>query len=256
VIRDISGELAQLRAEEAFFADASHEVRTPAATIKASAEVLADALTSQLPESLRRVVLNIVEEAERLDKLVDDLLDFERIRTARAQPRIARHDLREVVRRALDSMRPLARQHEQSLSLVMPDQPVYAAVDAELLERVIVNLVVNAVKYGPRRGRVEVTLEVFGETPSQVVFGVRDDGPGVPVDDLERIFDRFYRLPRDVARRIQGSGLGLPMCRAAVELHGGRVWVEPRPEGGSLFKVALPLRATPTTDGGPRCGSS
>ncbi len=231
-----------------FFANAAHEIRTPAATIKASAEVLAHAGRAYLPETLHRLVLNIDQDSDRLCTLIDNLLDYELLRVARSHPHLAPFDLREVARRALESVWPLARQREQTLSLTLPDDRVWVLADAELLERAIVNLVVNAVKYGPQRGRVMVTLEVIDDTPSpQAVFAIRDDGPGVPVDDLERIFDRFYRSPQPDTRGVQGSGLGLPICRAAVELHGGRVWVERRPEGGSLFKVALPLQSTVTS---------
>jgi signal transduction histidine kinase len=221
-----------------FFANAAHEIRTPLATIKASAEVLADVGRAHLPETLHRLVLNIDHEAERLATLVDDLLDYEVIRAARNRPRFVPFDLREIVDRALDSVWPLARQREQTLSPSVPDDPVCALVDPELLERAIVNLVVNAVKYGSWSGQVALTLSA---TSSHAVFTIRDDGPGVPVEDLERIFERFYRSPGAERRRVQGSGLGLPICRAAVELHRGRVWVERPPEGGSLFKVELPL---------------
>jgi signal transduction histidine kinase len=113
-------------------------------------------------------------------------------------------------------------------------------VDAEMLGRALLNLVANACKYGRQNGgHVDVRLETG---PGEAAFTVSDDGPGIPDADRERIFQRFYRAPTADGRRVQGNGLGLALCRAVVEMHGGRVWVDGPPGAGSIFRIALPVR--------------
>jgi signal transduction histidine kinase len=228
----------RFRDAEEFFENASHELRTPVATIKASAEVLLDVTTGGIPIEVKRLLLNITREAERLGTLIDDLLNLDSIRSGSTRLRLVRCDLRDIARKAAESIEPLARQRAQTVALDLPGAPVWAVVDEELLGRAILNLVSNAQKYGRNGGRVEVGLDVYGR---EALFAVRDDGPGIPNSDRERVFQRFYRAPTADGRRIQGSGLGLPICRAAVKLLGGRVWVESESGSGSVFSLAVPL---------------
>jgi two-component system, OmpR family, phosphate regulon sensor histidine kinase PhoR len=255
LIRDVSVEQSRLRREEEFFADASHELRTPVATIKASAEVLADYLSSGTPKAVQRLAENIGRETERLESLVDDLLDLHSLQAGRLRLRPASCDLRDVACRAVRTIAPLARRRDQRLDLRLPGGPVPAVADVDLLHRALLNLLSNACKYGRHHGEIVVRLEAQA---AEAVFAVSDDGPGVPEADLERIFQRLYRSPTAAGRRIQGSGLGLPICRAAVELHGGRVWAERRSGPGSVFRIALPLKDAPlqSTQSGRREHSS
>jgi signal transduction histidine kinase len=239
LIRDVSDEQDRLHREERFFMDASHELRMPVTTLRASAEVLLDVLPPELPEDKRRVLENIWYDAERLARLVDDLLDLNSIRANRIHLQPSPCDLRDVAALTARAMEPLAYRQGQTLDLVTPPEPVRAIVDVELLGRALLNLVSNACKYGRKGGRVEVRLEA---TPDEATFTVSDDGPGIREADRERVFQRFYRSPTADGRRVQGNGLGLPLCRAAVQLHGGRVWVDDGPDGGSAFRVALPLQ--------------
>jgi signal transduction histidine kinase len=239
LIRDVSDERDRLHREERFFMNASHELRAPVTTLKASAEVLLDVLSPDLPEDKRRVLENIWRDAERLATLVDDLLDLNSIRACRIQLHLTLCDLRDVASLTARAMEPLAYRRGQTLDLVNPPEPVRALVDAELLGRALTNLVSNACKYGRKGGRVEVRLEANAD---QATFTVSDDGPGICKGDRERVFQRFYRSPTADGRRVQGNGLGLPLCRAAVELHGGRVWADAGPGGGSVFRVVLLLQ--------------
>jgi signal transduction histidine kinase len=137
-------------------------------------------------------------------------------------------------------MEPLASRQGQRLRLVLPRDPVPATVDAEVLGRALLNLVGNACKYGRQHGgRVDVCLEAGHR---EAVFTVSDDGPGIPEADRERVFLRFYRAPTADGRRVQGNGLGLPLCKAVVEMHGGHVSVDQGPVTGAVFRLALPLQ--------------
>ena len=144
-------------------------------------------------------------------------------------------DLRDVIVRAVRALEPLLQARGQQLVFLPPSEPVIASVDAERLGRVLRNLIGNAQKYGRERGTISVAVEP-GAT--EVCIAVTDDGPGIPRDDVERIFERFYRVRGTGSA---GSGLGLAIARALVELHGGRVWVESTPGHGSTFRVALPI---------------
>lgn len=240
----ISHDRERLRQEEAFFVDVAHELRLPLTTIRASVDVLMEALVPELPEPLRSLLLNVDHESQRLGTLVDNLLDLNRIQAGHTHFRPRPYDLRDVASEAVRAILPLAEQRGQLVRLELPDVPVWSVVDAELLERALLNLLGNAHKYGPAGGKLQVCLQVDRR---EAVFSVTDDGPGIAAAERERIFQRRYRSPTADGRRVQGSGLGLPLCRAAVELHGGHVWVEDAPEqGGSVFRIALPLRY-------PRC---
>jgi signal transduction histidine kinase len=126
----------------------------------------------------------------------------------------------------------------------LPPDPVLATVDAERLERALLNLLSNAQKYGRTGGTIGLRLESL---PGRVRLAVRDDGPGIPYEEQERIFERFYRPESESSRRNQGSGLGLPISRAMVELHGGRVWLDSSPGNGATFWIEVP-----TACAGPR----
>jgi signal transduction histidine kinase len=115
---------------------------------------------------------------------------------------------------------------------------VLAVVDVERLERALLNLLGNAHKYGRTGGTIVLRLE---QEPNRVRFAVRDDGPGIPYTEQGRIFERFYRSETESTRRNEGSGLGLPIARAMVELHGGRIWVESTPGSGATFYIELPI---------------
>jgi signal transduction histidine kinase len=136
-------------------------------------------------------------------------------------------------------MEPLVQARHQQLEVCVPETPVRVSVDVERLGRVLRNLLGNANKYGPDGGRVAVSLE---SEPGGVHLTVADDGPGIPAALHERIFERFYRASGGSSQ--MGSGLGLPIARALVELHGGRVWVDSQPGQGSTFHVRLPATVT------------
>jgi signal transduction histidine kinase len=240
----VSHDRERLRQEEEFFVDVAHELRLPLTTIRTSVEVLVEALVPELPEPLRRLLLNVDQESQRVGTMLDDLLDLNRIQAGYTHFRPRPYDLRNVASGAVRTIAPLAEQRGQLLRLELPDVPVWSVVDAELLERALLNLLGNAHKYGPAGGKLQVCLRAHRR---EALFSVTDDGPGIAAADRERIFQRRYRSPTADGRRVQGSGLGLPLCRAAVELHGGHVWAEDAPgQGGSVFRIALPLRY-------PRC---
>jgi signal transduction histidine kinase len=149
-------------------------------------------------------------------------------------------DLREVVKASVEATRPLFDSKGQHISLRLPE--MYCAVrgDKRRLEQVLINLLSNAHKYSSTGSRVAVRVTRAG---NECVVSVRDNGPGVPEEDREGIFERFYRSSLHRQDRTASTGLGLPIARAVAEMHGGRLWLEVAPEGGSIFNLALPLTA-------------
>jgi signal transduction histidine kinase len=176
--------------------------------------------------------------ASRLSRLVDSLPDLRRLESGEVRLNRAPADLDAVLIEALEQVQPNAQAKGLSLARVPgPALPV-VPVDAELVRRVVTNLLDNAVKYTPSTGTITLS---GAAVPHQVTVTVRDTGPGVPPEEQQRIFDKFTRVQRQSTP--QGLGLGLAFCKLAVEAHGGRIWVESGPEGGAAFHFTLPRTA-------------
>lgn len=234
VLHDITRlrRLEQVRRD--FVANVSHELRTPLSSIKGYAETLREGALDD-KENRLLFVKTIEEQADRLSKLVDDLLDLSAVESGHRLPKLASTDLRAL---AVDVTRQFsAAAAERGVTLApVSSGPVLALADAEQVRQVIANLVDNAIKYTEAGGRVEVSLESKG---AEVVASVRDTGVGIPEADLARVFERFYRVDKARAREAGGTGLGLAIVKHLVEAQGGRVWVESRQPGGSAFFFSL-----------------
>ena len=225
---------AAFEAQRRFTADASHELRSPLTALRGEVELALRKERSR--EEYRRVLESALEEAERLSALAEDLLTLARSDAGVIEPRRRSVRLGEPVARAVERARSRAEEKEIELALG-GDGDVSGYWDPELLERLAWNLVENAVKYTSESGRVRVEV---GSTDGRAVLEVSDTGPGIPEEDRERIFDRFYRA--DAARgEGEGTGLGLSIVRAIAVAHGGEVAAESRQEGGSRFRVELPI---------------
>jgi len=184
---------------------------------------------------------DINKDAQRLNRMINEMLDLDRLESGRMTVAQATVDLNAIVTAVAAGVRPNAPGHPIVLRL----DPDLGAVsgDQDKLTQVVVNLLSNAVKYSPEGGEIVVTTRADG--PNAHVL-VRDHGMGIPADGLEKVFDRFARLETNATRFIQGTGLGLPIVRQIVTLHGGRAWVESTVGEGSVFQFTIPL-ATPAS---------
>ncbi len=226
-------EIAHLAAVKSqFFASVSHELRTPLSLL---AGPLQEAVRgAPIAPALAEMMLR---NARRLERLVTQLLDLERIDVGRFPLRPERRDLDELMREAAAAFEPVALQHNLRLRVDSAPDMVECLVDADQIARVFGNLLSNALKFTPHGGEIVLRLEPVGD---EARVEVDDTGPGVPSDWRERIFDRFSQVGADATRSREGAGLGLSLCREIAALHGGRLWVEERPGGGSRFVLTLP----------------
>jgi len=217
-----------------FVADASHSLRTPLTSIQGYAELFRRG-AAERPEDLARAMRRIEDESSRMSELVDELLLLARLDQGRDLER-APVDLREVATAAVDAARAAAP--DEPIDLDAP-LPVAVLGDTARLRQLVDNLLENARGHTPEGTPVSVrALVIDGEA----VLEVADRGPGIPEEDAPRIFERFVRAGGVGNGRANGSGLGLSIVAAVAEAHGGRASYRPRPGGGSLFEVRLPLR--------------
>jgi signal transduction histidine kinase len=230
-------ELSDLKSE--FVSKVSHELRTPLTSIIGAADNLLDGIAGPLDERPRQYLLRVKENGDRLLRLINELLDLSRIEAGKEEIRATRFRLDTLIRETLETLKPVAE--ESGVTIASPGpSPLVILADRDKISRVLINLVHNGIKFTPSGGRVQVAASGDGEW---VTLAVRDSGPGIPPAEVERIFDKFHQVKRIRGRAGAGSGLGLPISRQLVEMHGGRLTVESAPGEGSTFKVVLPLRA-------------
>ena len=222
----------------ALLSSVSHDLRTPLSSIKAAASSLLQEDVQWDEEARRSFALAIEHEADRLNRLVGNLLDMSRIEGGALKPEKEWYPVDELIHDVLDHMQPVLQ--ERTVQTHLPDDLPPVELDYLQMDQVLTNLIENAVRYTPPESPIEVSAQIDGE---QMVISVADRGPGIPQADKERIFDKFYRVlaTQRNAATIPGSGLGLAVSKGLVEAHGGHIWVEDRPGGGSIFRFTLPV---------------
>jgi heavy metal sensor kinase len=219
-----------------FTADASHELRTPVSVIRTNAEV---ALRKPRSESEYRDALQqILEQSEEVSRLIEQLLDLARADSGAAALSKVRTDLRDPFGKAARYARILASAKQLQVADRLPVSPLWVQGDPAALERLFLILFDNAVKYTPAGGQIDIRLH---SKDGQAIAEVQDTGIGIPAEDLDHIFERFYQADPSRSRANGGSGLGLAIGRWIAEIHGGAITVESQPGDGSTFRVSLPL---------------
>jgi two-component system sensor histidine kinase KdpD len=218
----------------------SHDLRTPLVSITGTLTSLDEDDASMDEGSRRSLITGAREEAERLNRLVGNLLEMTRIEAGALRAAQEPCDVQEVVSAAIDRLG--SRLEGRPVTIEVP--AVLAPMDFVLMAQVLVNLLDNALKYSPPGTSIGVEAHV---AESGLKMAVTDRGTGIPPEDLERIFDKFYRVHRPDS--VGGTGLGLAICKAIVEAHRGRISAQNRPGGGSVFTLTLPLDQTEQAPG-------
>lgn len=240
VFHDIS-ELKRLeKVRRDFVANVSHELRTPLTSIKGYAETI---LTegSEDSESAREFLEIILKHSNHMSNMVDDLLQLARLEAREQSIEFKSVNAVDALNSAWLDCSSLAGERSINLENLLPEEGVLVRADSEQLEQVFRNLLENAIKYGPLGGTVTIACDF---DPVMATFQVTDQGPGIPIQDQPRIFERFYQVEKDRANHNDSTGLGLAICHHIIQNHGGRIWVESPPQGetrGSAFFFTLPL---------------
>ena len=219
-----------------FVANVSHELRTPLSLIKGFVETLLEGAKDE-PELATRFLQTIEKHTDRLTYLIEDLLTISRLESGQLVMNLQEVDLVEEVARVVDDLQARASSKKTTLQNLLP-QGLAARADADRLQQVLFNLVENAIKYGKNEGRVSIGGRNLAE--NRVELWVQDDGPGIPAEARERVFERFYRVDRARSRETGGTGLGLAIVKHIVQAHGGDVWVKSNVGSGSTFFFTLP----------------
>jgi len=241
------------RVQRRFVSDVSHELRTPLTTVRMAADVLHEARDGFSPEVARAAEL-LQNELDRFEALLGDLLEISRFDAKAAALDLEDVDLRELTRRVVDSARPLAARKGSPIELVLEETPAIAEVDSRRIERVVRNLVVNAIEYGEGR---EIIVRVASDQDTAAV-SVRDHGIGLKPGEAALVFNRFWRADPARTRTTGGTGLGLAIALEDVHLHGGWLQAWGEPGKGAHFRMTLsrkalqlpqqsPIRSSPTT---------
>ncbi|MBC1474684.1 cell wall metabolism sensor histidine kinase WalK [Listeria grandensis] len=228
--------LENVRSE--FVANVSHELKTPVTALKGFAETLLDG--AMYDEALLKKFLTIIkEESDRLHRLIMDILELSRIEQKHVSMNLEQVDVEDVVVATMDTVRPMAAAKE--IQLIPPNlaTPIVMQAERDRLQQILINLISNAIVYTPQKGKVTVgvTENIANET---IAITVKDNGIGIPVKDIDRIFERFYRVDRARSRHSGGTGLGLSIVKHIVESCGGQIQVESVEGSGTTFTVTLP----------------
>jgi two-component system phosphate regulon sensor histidine kinase PhoR len=223
------------RTRQEFVANVSHELRTPLSLIKGYVETLLDGAKDN-PEVAAKFLQTIDRNAERLKLLIEDLLTISELESGRLKLNIQSVGLVSILEKVLTDFKARAAEKNINLLSQVPDLRVRA--DADRLEQVLSNLIDNGLKYGRHGGTVIITASLPEE--GDVEICVQDDGPGIPPEALERVFERFYRVDKARSREQGGTGLGLSIVKHIVQCQGGRVWATSRVGHGAAFCFTLP----------------
>jgi len=224
--------------KSAFVSNVSHELRTPLTAIKASADNMLDRLIGDLNGKQVGYLTRIKSNSDRLARLINDLLDLSTIEAGKIDLRPANLPLVTLVKEAAESLRPVAAEKLINLTVMSADPGIIAWADRDKVVQVLMNLIGNALKFTPTGGKV--TIAVTKNSAAWMQISVTDTGPGIPAEEVNKVFARFYQIGQAGTQKTQGTGLGLAISKALVEMHGGKIWVESEAGKGSIFSFTLP----------------
>jgi signal transduction histidine kinase len=218
-----------------FISIVSHELRTPLASIRGSLGLLAAGVLKDRPETAKQMLEIASSDTERLVRLVNDILDLERLESSQVILVKQWCDAAVLMRKSAEAVLSVAAENNINLSILPETAKIWA--DPDRIVQLLVNLLSNAIKFSAPESTVTVRVEDLGD---RVLFEVKDRGRGIPADKLETIFGRFQQVDASDSRQKGGTGLGLAICRSIVQQHGGRIWAESVVSEGSSFYFTVP----------------
>jgi signal transduction histidine kinase len=229
-------ELDRLKSD--FVSNVSHELRTPLTAIKGAVDLVLREVAGPLTEKQTHYLTRVRSNTQHLAGLINDLLDLSKIESGKIEVKTGLVSLGGLTHEVVETLRPVAAEKVIALELTISEQSILVRADRDKINQILMNLIGNAIKFTPAQGRIAVSALINGN--GDALVSVSDTGQGVPPDEKEKIFDKFYQIAEMGGAKPKGTGLGLAISKALVELHGGKIWVEPEPNGGSTFYFTLP----------------
>ncbi|MCF4965973.1 response regulator [Nostoc sp. CMAA1605] len=240
ILRDITERKQIERMKDEFVSVVSHELRTPLTSIHGSLGMLTSGLLPAASEQGKRLLQIATDSTERLVRLINDILDIERIESGRVKMERETCILTDLIESAISIMQPLANKAQVTLSVESPSLQLW--VDPDRIVQTLTNLLSNAIKFSSPNTTVWLAAQKYGD---EVLLTVKDTGRGIPADKIHSIFERFQQVDSSDSRNHEGTGLGLAICQSIVHQHGGRIWVESVLGEGSTFHFTLPILPIP-----------
>jgi len=217
---------------------ASHELRTPLASIKGFAQIMHERMIGEISDEQERGLTVVLRNVERLDRLIQDILDISRLESGTMQYKPEPVTVSDLLTEAVNIVKPLTGHRKVTIHADDCHTLQPLIIDKGRIVQVLVNLLNNAVKFSPNQSTISVRTRLQGD---QVLFEVEDQGRGIPADNLEKIFETFFQVDQGLDRKFGGTGLGLSIARGIVDAHGGRIWAESTPGAGSILRFTLPV---------------
>ncbi len=226
--------------KENFVYSLTHDLRSPLSAAMGYISLLLSGAFDPLSSKQFETLTDVKSICDRLLSLINDILDYAKIKSGKMEIDPAPADMRQLVEKIIQTLKPLGSEKNVELSCDLPEDSVEAVIDADKVERLTVNLISNALKFTPENGRVKVSLE---KSEKDFTVAVADTGIGIPPDQIETIFGKFSQLKEHQKHsRIKGTGIGLSIAKAIVEAHGGKIWVESKENEGTVFYYTIPLK--------------
>jgi two-component system, sensor histidine kinase and response regulator len=229
------------RLKSSFVSNVSHELRTPLTAIESLADNLLDGVTGTLTTKQSNYMTGIKESTERLERLINDLLDLSVIEAGKSGLKPTSFSMASLLREVTDTLKPMAEEKQISLEIASTNGHSLAWADRDKVTQVLTNLIGNAVKFTPNLGKV--TMTVSRAQDAWLEISIADTGPGIPPEEASKIFDEFYQMSRPGREKSKGAGLGLAISKKLVEMHGGKIAVDSVVGGGSNFSFTLPVQS-------------
>jgi signal transduction histidine kinase len=224
--------------KDEFLYTVTHELRTPLTSIRALSEIVYD--NPEMDEEQRqRYLEGVVKEIERLSYLITQVLNLERYESGRQKLNYSSVHIISLIAEVLQSLKPLADEKHIQLIQVSPERDIVLQLDKDLIHQALYNLVANALKFSPEvGGKIKISIK---ESEKDIRLLIEDNGPGIPEEIREQIFDKFFQAKNQTLKKPIGTGLGLAICKRILEMHHGRIWVEGGADSGARFILLLPL---------------
>ncbi|HZN95831.1 MAG TPA: response regulator, partial [Myxococcales bacterium] len=240
VLRDITEQKQLEERKEEFVSIVSHELRTPLTSISGALDLVLNFLTGEVNEKQARYLAMAKESTDKLNAIVDDLLDLTKLAKGRMRMHFELISLDELLAKAVEKYGPAFADKQIKVATALPVSPLRVLADPNRLNQVLNNLLTNAQKFTPDGGQIRVELGSSEDVPGHAVISIWNAGESIAEQDLERIFDKFEQARSVRTRTVRGTGLGLAICRSIVRAHGGQIWAEPT-DGGARFVVVIPV---------------